>query len=81
MPASVTTFRKSAPLNPSESFKATSIGSPLGSKNVNTHLDDRLVVDIAVLVDRSRMDLKDLKPRLLVREGHLDFAVEPTGAH
>jgi hypothetical protein len=84
MPASVTTFRKSAPLNPSESFKSTSIGSPSPAQKlqiVKTHLDDRLEVDLAVLVDRSCMDLEDLKPRLLVRKGHLDFAVEPTGAH
>lgn len=79
MPASVTTFRKSAPLNPSESFKRTSIGS--SSKIAKTHLDDRLIVDVTVLVDRSRVDLEDLKPRLLVRKGHLDFSIEPTGAH
>ena len=46
-----------------------------------THLDNRLVVNVAVLVDGPRVDLEDLKPRLLIWERYLDFAVEATGAH
>ena len=46
-----------------------------------THLDDRLVVNLPVLVDGPRVDLEDLEPRLLVRERHLDFAVEAPGPH
>jgi hypothetical protein len=46
-----------------------------------THLDDCLVVDITVLVHRPSVNLEDLESRLLVRERHLDFAVEPAGAH
>ena len=50
-------------------------------KKKKANLDDRLVVDLAMLVHGRGVDLEDLKPRLLVRERHLDFAVEATGAH
>lgn len=42
----------------------------------STYLDDRLVVNLALLVDRSSVNLDDLEPTLLVRQGDLDLSVQ-----
>jgi hypothetical protein len=51
------------------------------SQLAETHLDNRLVVDLAVLVHRTGVELENLGSHLLIQEWHLDFAVEPAGAH
>jgi hypothetical protein len=42
------------------------------------HLHDRIVIDLAPFVDRSGVDLQDLKARLLIRQWNLNLPVEPT---
>lgn len=44
--------------------------------DASTYLDDRLVVNLALLVDRSSVNLDDLEPTLLVRQGDLDLSVQ-----
>jgi hypothetical protein len=51
------------------------------SQLAETHLDNRLVVDLAVLVHRTGVELENLGSHLFIQEWHLDFAVEPAGAH
>jgi hypothetical protein len=49
----------------------------VGAVETVRELDHRLVVDLALLVDRPGMDLEDLESRLLVRERDLNLPVEP----
>jgi len=76
IPASVTTLRRSAPLNPSDNLV------PVSPQQVSLvwdpYLYNSLVINLTSLVDRGSVDLQDLKPCLFVREWDLDLSVQST---
>jgi hypothetical protein len=82
IPASVTTFRRSAPLKPSESCIVSyyiKLSPAVYGHSDMTNLDDRLVVNLAALVHGCSMNLQNLKTSLLIRKRDFDFAVETAG--